>query len=118
MCVVSPDAIVEFLLRCKNYISQGRFEFVPRSKSMRALTALGWSVEDVERVILELEPSNYAKGPEPDRDTNRPGDVYIFGVYENGTELYIKLKCDDQRGCVCFSFHEAQRPLTYPFREG
>ena len=75
------------------------------------------TIEDAALVILGLQPANYVKGPENDRDVSQVGDVYVFGADQNSVELYIKLKCDIARGCVCISFHRAEWPLAYPYRE-
>ncbi len=112
------EPIRSFLLDCKNHIENGRFEFVERRKCLRTLTELEMSIDDVERVVSSLQPSNYIKGPESDHDAEKGGDIYIFGADTGGIELYIKLKCDEQRGCVCISFHRAEWPLIYPYREG
>ena len=112
------DPIQSFLRDCKSHIENGCFEFVERRKCLRTLTELEMAVDDVERVISSLQPSNYVKGPESDHDTDKGGDIYVFGADSGSAELYIKLKCDEHRGCVCISFHRVEWPLTYPYREG
>ena len=111
------DEIKSFLRTCKEYIENNRFEFVERRKCLQTLTELEMTVEDAESAILSLRPSNYVKGPESDFDTSKVGDIYVFGTSLYNVELYIKLKCDSKRGCVCISFHRAEWPLTYPYRE-
>jgi len=111
------EEIKSFLRSCKEHIESDRFEFVERRKCLQTLTELELTIEDVELVILGLQPVNYVKGPEDDLDGSQVGDVYVFGADQNSVELYIKLKCDTTRGCVCISFHRAQWPLTYPYRE-
>ena len=109
--------IIDFLRRCKEYIGNDRFEFVRRRECLRTLISLEMEIKDVEQMILALHPANYAKGPEDDHDPDHPGDIYVFGATVGETELYIKLKCDESRGCVCISFHEAVWPFTYPYQE-
>lgn len=112
------EAIRAFLLECKEHIEHDRFEFVERRKCMQTLIGLEMTIEDAETVILSLQPPHYVKGPEIDRDSTKTGDIYVFGSDRDRVELYIKLKCDVTRGCVCISFHRAEWPLTYPYREG
>lgn len=112
------DEIKSFLRTCKEHIENERFEFVERRKCLQTLTELEMTVEDAESAILGLQPSNYVKGPESDHDASKAGDIYVFGADQSSVELYIKLKSDSKRGCVCISFHRAEWPLTYPYREG
>lgn len=112
------DEIKSFLRTCKEHIDNERFELVERRKCLQTLTELEMTVEDAESAILALQPSNYVKGPESDYDASEVGDIYVFGADQSSVELYIKLKCDSKRGCVCISFHRAEWPLTYPYREG
>lgn len=109
-------AIRDFLLQCKGYLSQGKFDFVQRSDSVAQLIALELEVADIPPIILELTPDHYVEGPKNDHDADRGGFVYVFGHAIEKVELYIKLKCDPMRGCVCISFHEAKYPLKYPLR--
>ena len=75
---------------------------------------------DPREVILGLEVSDYFNGPEDDRD--RPGEkLWVFGPeLEQGAatvRLYVKLKLDRVNDyVVCFGFHEAEKPITYPYR--
>jgi hypothetical protein len=92
--------------------------FVQRQRCLRQLAQLGMSVDDVKLIVMSLTPYHYVSGPDNDRDSTRGGFVYVFGCELDGIELYIKLKCEESRGCVCISFHEAEHPLTYRFCKG
>lgn len=111
------EVIRSFLRSCKEHIENERFEFVERRKCLQTLTELEITIDDAETVVLGLHPSNYVSGPESDHDSTKAGDIYVFGADQNSVELYIKLKCDTKRGCVCISFHRAEWPLKYPYRE-
>lgn len=73
-------------------------------------------VADIPFILLRLTPDHYIDGPKLDHDSKRGGFFYEFGYVIDGIELYIKLKCDVVRGCVCISFHKAKYPITYPLR--
>lgn len=66
---------------------------------------------------MSLSLTNYADGPKKDLD--KPGELWEFGTEISGCEIYIKLKIteiDGEKIVKCISFHEADRPLNYPFR--
>ena len=115
MCDVT-DAEV-FLDRLKPLLENGKLYFQPRStrKTREFMSAEGLAVEDVFRIIRQLEPEHYRKGPQAD-DDGSPGEVWIF--YYPYSEffppferilLYIKLKlwidADGDVGIV-MSFHD------------
>ncbi len=92
---------------------------VPRDPNNQALLDLGLTPFQRREIILNLQTENYSEGPLTD-DKDGQVDVWIFGCGIDGIEVYIKLKLGwTPRGNVarCLSFHAAQRPLSYPFRE-
>jgi hypothetical protein len=61
---------------------------------------------------------NYVDGPL--QDVDRTGHVWIFGKTIRGVQVYIKLKIADDDGTdwpMCISFHQAERPMRFPFTE-
>lgn len=112
------ETVVGFLLTCKGYIEQGKFDFIRRKKCIDQLTSLGMVISDIPTIVLSLTQDNYVDGPNDDYDLGRGGYIYVFGYVIDGTELYIKLKCAVERGCICLSFHGAEHKLTYPFLGG
>ena len=95
-----------------------RFIFEGRTKNMQTLASLGITRPDAQSRVLGLTPEDYSSGPSPDH--KHPGrDVWVFGLFINGTEIYVKVQVvsDPPEKCVCISFHEADRPLTYPLRK-
>jgi hypothetical protein len=85
-------------------------------KNLRFLQGLGLSEELALRIVSELTPAHYSTGPLPDNNGDR-GDYWVFGRDVRGKSAYIKL-CETQaRDMICGSFHEAERPLHFPFRE-
>ena len=41
--------------------------------------------------------------------------MWVFVKDRNDTEIYIKISVADR--ALCISFHEAERPMQYPFRK-
>ncbi len=90
--------------------------WVPSWKENReGLLTLGITKAQRDEVIHSLTPEDYCKGPL--RDETQPGEVWVFGKYVEGTEVYIKLKLTETGAPKCISFHPALRGLRYPFRE-
>ena len=74
---------------------------------------------DVRRIMRGLEVEDYCEGPLSD-DKGRPHDLWVFGAYVAQFETYIKFAIYVIQGTVksiCVSFHEAERPLSYPYRK-
>lgn len=114
-CAASIDEIKQFLREVKKEVSTpGRFIFVQRRGNMNCIANLGLSIENVKSEIIGLTYKHYDRGPLP--DDSRPGDIWEFIKDIDGTMVYIKLKLDKSRGCVCLSFHESAGPCTLPYR--
>jgi hypothetical protein len=103
-------AIQLFLERIKNLALQGKIVFQPRNrkKSRDFLLKYGFTVEDINAVLNQLEPKHYSKGPEDDHDGSE-GSVYVFLCQYEGLNIYIKAKIViDSNGDngIILSFHE------------
>lgn len=91
---------------------------VPRNKNAQALADLGLMPSQRRSVILDLSATDYSAGPLPDVDIAGQ-DVWIFGSTIESKELYIKLTLNKQHDrflAKCLSFHLAEQPLIFPFR--
>ncbi len=80
-----------------------------RSKNKDFMQRNGLIIDDIKDTLLDLNSSHYFKGPEPDRDSFRKGDVWFF-VYplkmlNSSLNIYIKIRLDGDN-VVCISFHE------------
>ncbi len=43
----------------------------------------------------------------------------MFGLRIEDTDVYVKLEVRlEPARCLCVSFHDAERPMTFPYREG
>jgi len=105
-----------FLVKAKELLQQKRYALITREKNIMALARLGWNESCLTDFLMELSTDNYSSGPEEDRDCP-PEEVWVFGHEIDGTEYYIKLKIRlETEELLCISFHEAEKPLKYPFR--
>lgn len=87
------------------------------SKTHRFMRQVGYDRPSVFREVRSLRVGNYSQGPLPD-DKGRAHDVWVFGKYIARYQVYIKLVAFVEGGevrCLCVSFHEAERPLTFPY---
>jgi hypothetical protein len=115
---VSPAAsrseVSEFLRRLKARMLAEGLHFVPRKRNLDGLALLGLTINEAERIILDLTEGNYCRGPEQDEDGST-GEIWFFGVLEDGRSIYIKVKLDDDFA-KCLSFHPAERPMRHPYK--
>src|SRR6185312_7527086 len=109
--------VLLYLRRLKELINQGHIYFWGRGKNLECLARLGLTHQHRNEILLSLQPRNFSQTLDPE-----PGQAvgcWVFGVREQEVEIYIKVKIVDagpeNERAVCVSFHEADRPLTYPF---
>jgi hypothetical protein len=111
------EQVNDFLKRFKAKVDeQGSLPLIPRRENLNALTMLGIARSEVKTVVFGLTDNDYESGPEADRDQTA-GELWIFGVDYEGTEVYIKLKLSTE-SAKCLSFHQAGRQMTLPYRGG
>ncbi len=113
------EEIRSFLKELKEIASKERgIDVVSRRENIENLAQLGLTKKNRNEEIMTLSLADYYKGPES--DTDRPGDVWVFGKLIGGKEVYIKLKIarvNDKKIAKCISFHVAKYPLDYPYKE-
>lgn len=109
----------EFLERVREVIlAQRKVDFTPRKENLDSLAKLGITVSAAKQEILGLTYRDYYRGPSVDhsREHVRGGMIWEFIRDMDGRLVYIKLKLDNDRGCVCMSFHESDRASRLPYR--
>ena len=93
-----------------------RFVFASRKKNLDTLALLGLSLADAKERVLGLTPDDYVSGPSPD-DKRHGDEVWVFGLDIEKREIYVKVcVINEPQLCTCISFHEAEKPLSYPLR--
>ena len=110
--------IAKFLKEFKKITTSGRgLDIIPRRENVACLAELGLTKKNQKDEIMGLTVSDYCEGPERDKD--RPGEIWVFGKQISGKEVYIKLKIAQvgkEKIAKCLSFHRAMYPLCFPFR--
>ena len=113
------ERIGKFLKEFKKIVTEGRgIDLISRRKNLESLASLGLTKRNCKDEILGLSVSDFCAGPKPDRD--RPGEIWEFGKTIGAKEVYIKLKVAQvgtEKIAKCLSFHIAEFPLRFPFRE-
>ncbi|MBQ0077230.1 MAG: toxin [Bacteroidales bacterium] len=88
-----------------------------RTKNQEALQELE-IIPSYRKVVIEnLRTEDYVQGPVVD-ELNRLGEMWVFGKDVKGREVYIKIMIVGKTcQTICISFHIAEHPLVYPFKE-
>ena len=118
MAEADRDEVRKFLRRFKRIAASTPISFVDRDKTDRTLLSLGLTRSNCKDEILNLSVLDYFSGPQPDH--NRSGYLWVFGKTIGATEIYLKLKIAESGSSevpICLSFHAAEAPLTYPFKD-
>jgi hypothetical protein len=111
--------VLLFLRNFKDLMVKSRLRPVNRKDHQKSLASLGLTREDAEREILSLTVENYCRGPEPDKSFG--GEIWEFGKFIGGHEVYMKLKIREvcsEKFAICISFHPAESPICYPYNKG
>jgi hypothetical protein len=94
------------------------FRLERRDTNMATLARLGITIKDARGRILALTPCDYIEGPTP-RSGHPSQESWVFGLRIQSTDVYIKLEVRlEPARCLCVSFHEAERPMRFPYRDG
>ena len=77
------------LERLRFCIHKKHYKIRENRKNIRTLSAFGWTIDDQEEILSELEPSQCYK-VEKDRDYEEVTNCYFFRQMYEGRKLYIK----------------------------
>lgn len=81
------------------------FIIANRDKNRAFMIKYGLLIKDIKDIILNLEVSDYYKGPEEDED-GFEGEIWIFTPIFETTKLYIKIRLANNTLVICISIHE------------
>lgn len=90
--------------------------FDNRAKNAQALA--DWEVPPIQRkeALKQLAVEDFSEGPFED-EFIAGGEMWVFGKMFKGTETYIKITMGQPGSSViCISFHPAEHPMNYPFK--
>ncbi len=118
---IPKDLVNNYLLRIKDTVVKDRYKFINRRKNINSLARVGLMPKDRKDIILSLTYLDYFNGPEDEKDPNFPsGEYMFFGCTIDNYEFFIKTKLyinDNKESCLCMSFHIAEGPIIYPFKQ-
>ncbi len=87
-----------------------------RGKNSQALLDLEISAMQRMKIIEGLSIRDYADGPIIDT-LNAGAPLWVFGQLVKNCLIYIKISIGPpNREVICISFHEAERPMQFPFK--
>lgn len=93
--------------------------FRDRTDPKNATTLLNLEITPNKRreIIESLTVTDFYRGPLNDTLYGE-ASMWEFGKIYNRVEVYIKITMG-QPGCsvICISFHRAERPIKYPFKQ-
>jgi hypothetical protein len=113
-----PNDINDYLAKCCKLIDESKKDkkrvdpFTNNQETKETLNLLGYSVSAMLQEIKELKEDNWDKGPEPDKSSKHPGDIWVFIKRIQNYTIYIKLKIRNLNGydqLFIMSFH----PVKY-----
>lgn len=81
------------------------FVLANREKNRNFMLKYGLLIEDIKNIILNLEVSDYYKGPEID-EAGFDGEIWIFTPNFQNIQLYIKIRLTNNILVICISIHE------------
>lgn len=95
----------------------GILYFGGREKNMNTLTELGITAKYRDEIVKQISVNDYYKGPKTNT-MNNLGDMWMFGKTINKKEVYIKITLGQTNSqAVCISFHIAEHPINYPYKQ-
>ena len=88
-----------------------------RGKNTQTLADLELRPIDRNKVLEKLAVKDYSQGPMEEKMYGG-ADMWTFGRPIKKQEVYIKITMGRPGSAViCISFHLAERPMRYPFKE-
>ena len=115
--MITKEQVEDFLKRLKEKIKV--FDIIfrdDRGKNLQTLATLEITPTYRKEVVLSIEPEDYVEGPIVDA-LNKMGEMWVFGRNVKKQEVYIKIMPGQSNSStICISFHIAEYPLNYPFK--
>lgn len=88
-----------------------------RGKNIQTLADLNITELERLRIVKSIEIEDYSEGPIIDT-LYKGTDMWVFGKDVKNQEVYIKITMGNQtQRTICISFHIAEHPMKYPFKE-
>lgn len=89
-----------------------------RGKNVQSLATLEITPMRRKQVLESLDVLDYSAGPLAESAYGGGKEMWVFGKEVRSLEIYIKITMGFAGAAViCISFHLAEHPMRYPFRE-
>jgi len=114
--MVTKNDVEKFLDELKIKEASGLLPFLfkdERSKNAQSLHNLDIPPDKRKEIIRKLKPEDFYRV-----EDGLYMDKYLmwsFGKLVQKIEIYIKISITE-RNTICISFHEAEYPISYPFK--
>lgn len=109
--------VEQFLNQIKVKLKVFDVRYIGREKNAQALLDLELVSATRTKILENLEAEDYCEGP-LEETMYGAGNMWVFGKEVKGNEIYIKIAMGQANNSViCISFHPAEQPLEYPFKE-
>jgi len=115
--MVGKQEVEKFLEELKVKEASGVLSFLildDRSKNAQSLHNLDIPPDKRKEIIRELKADDFYR-VEDGLYMGKYG-MWSFGKLVHKVEVYIKISLTE-RNVICISFHEAEYPMTYPFKK-
>lgn len=87
-----------------------------RGKNQQTLHDLEISPAKRKEIIVNLRSEEYCEGPLEEKMRGIL-PMWVFGKEVKQKEVYIKISMGtENNSAVCISFHIAERPMSYPYK--
>ena len=88
-----------------------------KPNNVDTLNILEITAKDRDNYVLSLSTEDYSQGPDKNDYPNQ-NDVWVFGKFIKGKEVYIKLFINiiQNQPNICISFHIAKYQMSYPLK--
>ena len=113
--IPTPETVWAFLEEFKRQAKELGVIYYQRKKNVQALLDLEINPKERETILIQLEVSDFYKGPREDGIVK--GTLFWeFGRKINGKVVYIKISLGlEGKPVRCISFHPAMREILHPF---
>ncbi len=116
--MVTKDDVEKFLENFYLKVKVFGIRFRVMIATRTAMLCLNWkSPQDFVKPLLCVGMVGLFRSPITD-ELNKHGEMWVFGKDVKGTEVYIKISMGVPNShSICISFHVAEHPMNYPFKE-
>lgn len=113
----APVSLAGWLFQMKKALGRpGNLVVWERRETRTTMVELGLNEEGLRQVLQGLMVADWERGPAPDNNPGRGGEIVEFGPFvgDGNDRIYVKVKLvagRPERTVECLSFHRPHWPL-------